>query len=318
MGSFFSSGYNIEYLNEFRNYVSSQLAANLNVNFDGRTIVGDNPYDINDVNYGDNDVIGNREHALHGTHVSGIIAQTRGNGLGGDGVASEVAVIMPIRAVPNGDEYDKDIALAIRYAVDNGAKVINGSFSKSYSQNPEWVTDAIKYAASKDVLIVVGAGNDGIDLNPKNENEVERYPNDRDFNSNTEFTDNFIVVGALSPTLGSEMIADFSNYGSKDVDICAPGVQIYSTVPDGKYAFEDGTSMASPNVAGVAALIRAYYPNLTAAQVKKIILDSGIAFNQKVSLPGNPNKKINFKELTTSGKIINAYNALLMAEEFSK
>ena len=318
MDSFFYSGNDLDNLTELKEYINSQLNANLNVNFDGRSVVGDNPYDINDVDYGDNDVIGNLGDALHGTHVSGIIAQTRANGLGGDGVASEVAVIMPIRAVPNGDEYDKDIALAIRYAVDNGAKVINGSFNKAYSQNPEWVIDAIKYAASKDVLIVVAAGNESVNLNPKSGKDFQYFPNDRLPNSKSEYANNFIVVGALNPTLGSEMIAEFSNYGSKDVDIFAPGAQIYSTIPDGKYAFEDGTSMASPNVAGVAALIRAYYPNLTAAEVKKIILDSGITFNQKVSLPGNPNKKINFKELTSSGKIINAYNALLMAEELSK
>lgn len=318
MFSFLYSGYDLSYIKKFKEYVTSQQDANLNVNFDGRALVGDNPYDINDTNYGDNDVLGNRDHAMHGTHVSGIIAQTKNNGLGGDGVASEVAVIMPIRAVPNGDEYDKDIALAIRYAVDNGAKVINGSFSKSFAQNPEWVEDAIKYAASKDVLIVVGAGNDGIDLNPKSKKEIERYPNDRNLNSKTEFADNFIVVGALNPTFGKEMVAEFSNFGSIDVDVFAPGVQIYSTVPYGKYAFEDGTSMASPNVAGVAALIRAYYPHLSAAQVKKIILDSGVTFNQKVVIAGNPNDTRNFKELSTSGKFVNAYNALLMAEKMSK
>lgn len=318
LAKIFATGRTTAYLDAIKDHYNGQMNVSLNINFDGRSIVQDNPYDINDTNYGDNDVLGNRQHALHGTHVSGIIAQTKNNGLGGDGIASEVVQIMPIRAVPNGDEYDKDIALAIRYAVDNGAKVINGSFSKTYAQNPQWVRDAIKYAASKDVLIIVGAGNDGLDLNPKSKKEIERYPNDRNLNSKTEFADNFIVVGALNPTFGTEMVAEFSNFGSKDVDVFAPGVHIYSTIPDGKYAYEDGTSMASPNVAGVAALIRAYYPNLSAAQVKNIILKSGVTFNKEVVVSGNPKDKRNFKELSTSGTFVNAYNALLMAEEFSK
>jgi len=318
MYSFFNSGYNLAYIKELKEHVSSKEKANLNVDFDGRSIVGDNPYDINDTNYGDNDVMGDRDTALHGTHVSGIIAQTRKNGLGGDGIASEVAEIMSLRAVPDGDEYDKDIALAIRYAVDNGAKVINGSFSKEYSQNPQWVKDAIIYAASKDVLIVVAAGNEATDLNPKSGKEVERYPVDRDMNSKTEYVDNFIVVGALNPTFGKNMIADFSNYGSKDVDVFAPGAKIFATVPYGKYDFLDGTSMASPNVAGVATLIRSYYPDLTAAQVKKIIMDSGVSVNLKVRIPGEEKKMKNFSEFSTSGKFVNAYNALLLADEVSR
>ena len=313
----FASGRNASYINDMKDYFNGQMDANLNVNFDGRAVVGDNPYDINDTNYGDADVMGDRDHAKHGTHVAGIIAQTRGNGLGGDGVASEVAEIMSLRAVPNGDEYDKDIALAIRYAADNGAKVINGSFGKYFSQNNEWVQDAIKYAASKDVLIVVAAGNDALDLNPST-GDVERYPNDRNLNAPKEYADNFLVVGALNPKFGEGMVANFSNFGSKDVDVFAPGVQIYATVPYGKYDFLQGTSMASPNVAGVATLIRSYYPNLTAAQVKKIIMDSGVTVNQEVIVSGDKDDKRNFQEISTSGKFVNAYNALILADKVSR
>lgn len=317
MYSIYAAGKDASYIQDMKEYASSQLEANLNVNFDGRAVVGDDINDINDTNYGDNDVMGDREHAKHGTHVSGIIAQTRHNGIGGDGVASEVAEIMSLRAVPDGDEYDKDIALAIRYAADNGAKVINGSFGKYFAQNSKWVQDAIKYAASKDVLIVVAAGNDAMDLNPAS-GDVERYPNDRELNAKAEFADNFLVVGALNPKFGEGMIANFSNFGHVDVDVFAPGVQIYATTPHGKYEFLQGTSMASPNVAGVATLIRSYYPSLTAPQVKKIIMDSGVSVNKDVIVSGKKTDKRNFGKISTSGKFVNAYNALILADKVSK
>ena len=253
-----------DYIDDMSDYYSSQVDYNLNVNFDGRAIVGDNPDDINDTDYGNNDVLGDRDHAKHGTHVAGIIGQARGNGLGGDGVASKNVEIMSVRAVPDGDEYDKDVALAIRYAADNGAKVINGSFGKYFAQHSEWVYDAIKYAAEKDVLIVVAAGNDSMDLNPVEGEEIKRYPNDRKVGERDEISDNFLVVGALNPTFGEKMVAEFSNFGHVDVDVFAPGVKIYATVPHGEYEFLQGTSMASPNAAGVAAMIRSYYPSLTA------------------------------------------------------
>jgi len=113
-----------------------------------------------------------KEEILHGTHVAGIVAQVRNNNIGGDGIANNVE-ILTVRAVPDGDEYDKDIALGIRYAVDNGAKVINGSFGKSFSPHKQWVFDAIKYAEKKDVLIVHAAGNDAKDIDVEN-----NYPND--------------------------------------------------------------------------------------------------------------------------------------------
>ncbi|MFN3756170.1 MAG: S8 family serine peptidase, partial [Flavobacterium sp.] len=278
---------------------------------DGRLKVGDNPNDLNDQGYGNGNVAGPvAKEAKHGTHVSGIIAQLRGNGLGGDGVAEHVE-IMAIRAVPNGDEYDKDIALAIRYAADNGAKIINGSFGKGFSPQKEWVYEAIQYAASKDVLFVHAAGNDNNDIDVE-----ESYPND--FVNGKEIADNFIKIGALSYEYGTKMVATFSNYGKENVDIFSPGDKIYATTPQNTYEYQQGTSMASPNAAGVATLIRCYYPELTAAQVKGIMMDSGISITREVALPGDPSTKVSFEDLSKSGKIVNAYNALLMAEKMTK
>ena len=300
-------------IEEYRKYVYDQLNYNLNLELDGRKAVGDNPEDIKNTKYGNNIVFGpDKEEALHGTHVAGIVAQTRNNNLGGDGIANNVE-IMTIRAVPDGDEYDKDIALAIRYAVDNGAKVINGSFGKSYSPHKQWVFDAIKYAESKDVLIVHAAGNDGHDLDIE---DYKNYPNDSEDNK-TEIASNFLSIGALSSTYGSKMVAGFSNYGSINVDIFAPGDKIYATVPNNKYKYEQGTSMASPNAAGVATLIRSYYPNLTAAQVKQILMDSGTPLTNVVTL-GETGEKRPFTNASKSGKIVNAYNALVMASQLSK
>jgi subtilisin family serine protease len=304
-------------LAEGKEHFDGQLDYNLNLKFDGRKIVGDNPNDINDRKYGNNNVVGPEpKGALHGTHVAGIIAQTRGNGIGGDGVASSVVEIMAVRAVPDGDEYDKDVALAIRYAVDNGAKVINGSFGKYFSTHSDWVYDAIKYAADKDVLIVCAAGNESLDLN-KDGKTVERYPNDNRVGG-PEIADNFLTIGAITYKYGPELIADFSNYGKKEVDIFSPGERIYATTPENSYQFLQGTSMASPNAAGVAALIRAYYPKLTAVQVKKIIMDSGIPVSIKVNLGGDPDDTRSFSEASKSGKIINAYNAIILADKVSR
>ena len=298
-------------IEEFKDYIYGQLNYNLNVDFDGRKIVGDNPNYLNDTKYGNNNVVGPEpKEAKHGTHVAGIVAQVRGNKKGGDGVTNN-AQIMAVRAVPNGDEYDKDIALGIRYAVDNGAKVINGSFGKYYSQQKEWVIDAIKYAESKDVLVVIAAGNESYDLDVTN-----KYPNDT-YDGSPEFAKNVSIIGALSPAYGSKMVASFSNYGKNNVDIFAPGDKIYATTPLNTYEYLQGTSMASPNVAGVATLIRSYYPSLTAVQVKQIIMESGTPLKNTVTI-GEDKHKANFADASKSGKIVNAYNALLLAEIMSK
>ncbi len=304
------SGFHDE-ISDYKEYIGDQVNYNLNKDFDGRKVVGDNPEDINDRNYGNNVVYSkDRKDSLHGTHVAGIIAQIRNNGVGGDGVANNVE-ILPVRAVPNGDEYDKDIALAIRYAVDNGAKVINGSFGKDFSPHKEWVWDAMKYAESKDVLLVFAAGNDGknIDVEPT-------FPMDTK-DKNKELVKNVITIGALNNNFGENVLADFSNYGAKNVDVFSPGVKIYATIPDNKFKYEQGTSMASPNAAGVAALIRSYYPNLKAAQVKEILMKSGTPITFDVAV-GTSADKMPFSKACVSGKMINAYNALKMAESISK
>lgn len=303
----------LEELGDGLKYFTEQLNYNLNKDFDGRKVVGDDPYNWNDTKYGNGNPNNRVADESHGTHVAGIIAAERNNGKGANGIANNVA-IMSIRAVPNGDEYDKDIALGIRYAVDNGAKVINGSFGKSFSPNAAWVYDAIKYAAKNDVLFVHAAGNDGADLDdPSNPN----YPNDQ-VNNGPEISDNVITVGALDPKYGSELLASYSNYGKINVDIFAPGTDIYSSYPNNTYEYSPGTSMAAPAVAGLAALLFSQYPNLSAAQVKKIILKSGLPIKAKVILGGDASKSANLRDISTSGKIANAYNALIMAGQVSK
>ena len=301
----------MEELNGYKDQVYDMLNYNLNKDFDGRKVVGDNPEDIKDRKYGNNLVYGpDKKEALHGTHVAGIIAQSRNNNLGGDGIANNVE-IMAVRCVPKGDEYDKDIALGIRYAVDNGAKVINGSFGKNYSPHKQWVYDAIKYAESKDVLFVHAAGNDAKDI------DVElNFPNDSD-DKKIEFANNVITVGALNYEYGEKMIADFSNYGKLNVDVYSPGVQIYATTPNNEYKYEQGTSMAAPNVAGVAALIRSYFPNLSAKEVKNILMNSGTSIPENVVVGGNTDDKRLFDSLSKSGKIVNAYSAFKLAEKMS-
>ena len=204
--------------------------------------------------------------------------------------------------------------MGIRYAVDNGAKIINGSFGKAYSPNAEWVYDAIKYAADKDVLFVHAAGNSGEDLDdPNNPN----FPNDQ-INNGPEMADNVITVGALTSKYGSEMVASFSNYGLINVDVFAPGDDIYSTMPNNEYDFQGGTSMAAPAVAGVAALVRSFYPKLSASQVKAILLNSGLTTKSKVVVDGDASKAMDFQKISKSGKMVNAYNALIMADAVSR
>ncbi|MTE27159.1 S8 family serine peptidase [Winogradskyella ouciana] len=286
--------------------VNERLNYNLNKDFKGRT-TNDDINDLSDIGYGNSNVNPVKKSESHGTHVAGIIAAERNNGKGANGVANNVE-IMALRTVPNGDEYDKDVALAIRYAVDNGAKVINGSFGKSFSPHADWVREAIKYASDNDVVFVHAAGNDSKDV------DVEpNFPDDNvDY---VEVSDTYIRVGSLTEKYGSKLVSGFSNYGKKNVDVFAPGSAIYSTMPENEYDFNGGTSMAAPGVAGIAALIRSQYPNLTAAQVKQVILDSGLPLTTKVVVGGDASNVKPFVELSSSGKIANAYNALIMASK---
>ena len=301
---FESYGYTKEYLNEGIEQYNDFINYHFNIDFNGRT-TNDDIYNINDTDYGNSNINNIKESESHSTHVSGIISGDRHNSGGNKGI-NNLVEIMALRAIPNGDEYDKDVARAIRYAVDNGAKIINGSFGKYFSSNPEWVIDAIKYASDNDVLVIAAAGNESKDLDSLSN---DNYPNDQFFNKN-EFSDTFIKVGASSINLDENFTAYFSNYGKINVDIFAPGVDIYSSVPNNKYKFQSGTSMASPVVSGIASLIMSYFPKLSAKKVKEIILESGIDIDLKI---GNLGDNKHFREYSKSGKLINAYNALILA-----
>lgn len=290
---------------EYRESLVSNKSYDLD--FNGR-MTGDDHNNISVTNYGNAFVIGSKEVESHGTHVSGIILADRTNNLGMMGVANN-AVLMSVRAVPDGDEYDKDVALAIRYVVDNGAKVVNMSFGKSYSPKSEWVFDAIRYAAKHDVLLVHAAGNSGENIDVE-----ENFPNDS-MDKVIEISDNVLTVGAMSEYNNEKLPASFSNYGKLNVDVFAPGVQIYSTVPQDKYAKYNGTSMASPEAAGVATLVRSYYPSLSASQVKHILMNSSVKFDREMNIPGKKEEKTSFRDLSVSGGVVNAYNALKMADE---
>lgn len=269
-----------------------------------KQIVQDDESNINDRNYGNNDLMAS--NPFHGTHCAGIIAAVRNNQMGMNGIADNVRIMM-LRAVPDGDEHDKDIALAIRYAVDNGAQVISMSFGKEFSPEKEWVDEAVQYAEKKGVLLVHAAGNDG-----KNIDSTDNFPSPIYKNSTTKAT-NWITVGASGDISNGGIAASFSNYGKKEVDIFAPGVQIYSTLPGGnKYGNASGTSMACPVVAGTAALILSYYPNLSAQQIKFAIENSAKQITQNVTLPGT-DELIPFNELSKSGGLLNAYSAIQLA-----
>lgn len=288
-------------------HFKAQAKYNYNLDFNARAVVGDNLKKLEYGKYGNSEVRG--PDARHGTHVAGIIGAVRNNGIGMNGVADNVA-IMVLRAVPDGDERDKDVANAIRYAADNGARVINMSFGKGYSPEKKWVDEAVKYAESKGVLLVGAAGNDGMDID-----ETPHYPV-KNFDKGGK-AQNWIAVGAQNYQEKEDVVATFSNYGKVGVDIFAPGVAIYSTVPDSKYEDLQGTSMASPAVAGVAALLMSYFPDFTASEIKNIILSSGVDLSdQNIKLPGSE-KKVLFGELSNTGKVINVYNAVEKAIQMS-
>lgn len=270
-----------------------QVNYNYNLTFNPRNIVGDNENNSNERIYGNADSKG--PDPSHGTHVAGIVGADRKNTLGINGVADNV-LLMAVRNVPNGDERDKDVANAIRYAVDNGAKVLNMSFGKAYSWDKKVVDDAVKYAVSKDVLLVHAAGNDNKNLDVDTNFPTNKY-------EDGTLADAWLTVGASTPYNDNRLKASFSNYGKTTVDVFAPGFAIYSTYPDQKYQDNNGTSMASPVVAGLAALIRSYYPKLKAVQVKEIIMKS-------------VEKADALKDISVTGGVVNAYNALKLAATY--
>jgi cell wall-associated protease len=308
-----------------RKYITDQMDFYLNVDFNERILIGDNPNDFSDKNYGNNNVEG--PDALHGTHVSGIIGAVRGNGIGGDGVANDIK-IMALRAVPNGDENDKDIALAVRYAVDNGAKVINMSFGKGYSPHQKEVYEAFKYADSKGVLLVHAAGNDNANVD-KNSN----FPTSM-YSFQKEKLDLFLTIGASTrntkdfddatlwqaiKSFGKKkrnhkkhLAASFSNYGQTKVDVFAPGEEIFNTVPQSDYKELQGTSMAAPMVAGVGAMLASYFPTLTMNEIKGIILKSATVYKGKKNLLPGSEELVDFATLSVTGGVVNVKNAVIM------
>jgi cell wall-associated protease len=289
-----------EYLAKLNNDVNPDLDAR-------KRIVGDNP-DVQDGKpYGSN--ILKFADASHGTGVAGLIGAVRNNGYGINGVADNVR-IMAIKAVPNGDEYDKDIANAIRYAVDNGAQVINMSFGKKLSPHKDWVDAAFKYAASKDVLLIQASGNDNLDMDAKPE-----FPNDIFEDGSGTDADNVISVGASAAKLDENLAGSFSNYGKKNVDVFAPGVKVTSVDTDAEFNTADGTSFASPITAGIAALVLEYYPTLSAKQVKQVILESATPLPGTMVLKPGEKVKVDFTTLSKTGGVVNAYKALVIASK---
>jgi cell wall-associated protease len=293
-------------LKEGVDYFKSKVEYGYNPSYNPRGIVGDNPNDPYEKNYGNNDLRGG--DAQHGTHVAGLIGANRKNSIGIKGIADNVE-IMGVRAVPPGaDERDKDVANAIIYAVDNGAQIINMSFGKYYSPQKEAVDKAVKHAEEKGVLIVCGSGNES-----ENMDNTTSYPSR--YYQNKKAASNWIEVGASSWTADSSLAASFSNYGKKSVDFFAPGVEIYSTVPDNQYKDLQGTSMSSPIVTGVAALIWSYFPDLTIAQLKTVLTQSTRKFDGlKVIRPGSADDKVPFSQLSITGGTINTYEAVKLAQ----
>ena len=316
-----AQGLNVETLERYAPYFQGQLDYHYNLELNTRTITGDDPHDFSDKSYGSSDVEG--PDALHGTHCSGIICATRGNGLGGDGVADNVK-IMSLRAVPDGDERDKDIALAIRYAVDNGAQICSMSYGKGYSPHKKEVIEAIRYAEEHGVLLVHAAGNSGMDIGENANFPSPKYPS-----MSSEFT-NWIEVGAstrygkyVAPKFNKDgsikkpgtagLAASFSNYSKEHVDIYAPGLEIYSTVPQSEYYVTQGTSMACPMVSGLAALLKSYFPDLTMFEIRDIIFKTATDVSDvDTRIPGGK-EVVKFGNLSETGGIANVYAAVEMA-----
>jgi len=291
----------VEYVNQENNKDEAKKHAPENYRAD---IVKDDENNFNERGYGNNDIMA--ATAMHGTHTSGIIGAVRNNGVGVDGIADNVRIMM-VRTLGDGDEHDKDVANAIRYAVDNGAQIISMSFGKDFSPHKQWVDDAMRYAESKNVLMVLAAGNDA-----KNLDNEPSFPNPN-YIDGKGVANNLITVGASGDPKNGGIVGNFSNYGKKTVDVFAPGVRIYSTLPGGNnYGNEDGTSMACPLVAGIAALSLEYFPTLSVKQLKYVIEKSTVAPKYKVTKPGT-DEMVNLSDLCKSGGIVNAYEAVKLA-----
>ena len=307
-----SQGASFEDLEGFVTYLRSQLDYNLNVDFDPRGIVGDDPMNMTERYYGNADASG--PDPSHGTGVAGLVAAIRGNEFGIDGIAPNMASggpvrIMAVRAVPDGDEYDKDIANAIRYAVDNGARIINMSFGKAYSPGKSVVDEAAQYAAERGVLLVHAAGNDG-----KNLANGMNFPTDR--TTTGDLVSTWMEIGASSSDMEA-LAAGFSNYAQEEVDLFAPGAAVKSLAPGGETQVANGTSFAAPVVAGVAALVMSYFPDLSAEEVRQILLDSATPMAETMTPQPGSGEAVSFGTLSVTGGIVNAEAAIRLAMERS-
>jgi len=295
-------------LKKYHSYLEEKLEYHYNPQFVDRSFIGDNPDQMEERFYGNNNV--SAPHDDHGTHVAGIVGAVSNNGVGMDGICQNVE-LMILRTVPNGDEFDKDIANAIRYAADNGAHIINMSFGKGYSPHFEEVQKAIKHAEEKGVLMIHAAGNDAENLD-----KAANFP-DPNYAFQKQPCSTWLTVGASASTGDKHLVGVFSNYGRKSVDLFSPGVQIYSTKPNNTYEFEDGTSMAAPVVSGVAALIKSYFPEITGIQLKELLLESSNKYPKLSVLMPDPNyrqsKSAKFKKLSQNGGVVNALNAAKLA-----
>ncbi len=319
MLSFIKRGFTKKRLEFFLESFEMDKKYFFNTQYNGRLVIGDNVEDIHDDNYGFHNVNVTENNIIyHATYVAGLLVADKDNEIGINGVAPKNTKILPIVVACEGDEYDKDIALAIRYAVDNGAKIINMSFKKDFEMHNNWVIDAIKYAKKHNVLLVKAAGNDNQNLDLQKNGD---FPNDYD-NFGKEYVNNFINVGASTRYANKNLKANFSNYGKNNVDLFAPGDNIYTTSPLNEYKFKNGTSLSAPIVSGVAALVWSHYPNLKANEIKNILMESGVSYDIDVEIYILKEKwekiLVPFSSLSKSGKIVNAYNALLMAEEYVK
>ncbi|MFC5047981.1 S8 family serine peptidase [Aquimarina hainanensis] len=302
-----------EWVVSYKKKADQRIAILLNIERDVKKEVDSFPENKNYINYGHHNIAAHASEMKHGTLVAGMLGVSRNSAIDNFKGISDRILVMPICVSANGDPHDKDIALAIRYAVDQGAKVINMSFGKAFSLHPEWVDEALEYAEKKGVLVVTSAGNTATNLN---ENTNRYYPNDYGTKEKEEVVDNVIMVGASSYLINSKLAASFSSYGNRYVDIFAPGDQIRTTVPEASYRKDRGTSLSSALVSGIAALLYQYYPTLEVGEIKEIILKSGVRYTFPVAVPGaEKNEKMPFSSLSKSGSIANAYRALLMAEK---
>lgn len=281
---------------------------------DGRKdIIGDNYLDINYNKYGNNVLL--TADAAIGTMEAGIIVAKRENGLGGNGIMDQ-AEIMTLRVAANGEPYLKDIALAIRYAVDHQADIIMLPVQNTLypEDQKKWISEALEYAESKGVFCITPAWEGAQDL------AVETYYPNRWMTGKKELT-NLMVVCSSDKNGNPSMN---SNYGAKEVDLYAPGMEIYSTYTGDTYQSGTGLGLAAATTVGVAALIKAYYPHLTGTQIRNILLETVTSrkdaeVEKGIIVDGKPTQDLFlFGDLCLSGGIINAYQAVVAADKIAK